>query len=285
MGPTPPNSLYTAYYGTTAQDKEENNVGGLLRYEHDLAGGRGTVYASLSRSMRTADATERYIASNGSVDNRWVGNPNIDPERHHQADLGILWKGDGWQADASLFYDDVADYILRDRLHGVGGLGADNSTIYRNVDATLFGGEVSLNKRIGSNWSAAIGLAYVQAENDTDDRPIAQTPPLEGILSLDYSRAAWQAGARVRAAARQSRVDTDPTTGSGLDAQKTPAWAVLDLHGSYMVNESVSIDLGIDNVFDRDYAQHLNRANSFDPTQVQVNEPGRSAWLKLTAMF
>ena len=33
------------------------------------------------------------------------------------------------------------------------------------------------------------------------------------------------------------------------------------------------------------YAQHLNRGNAFDPTQIQVNEPGRSAWLRMTATF
>jgi iron complex outermembrane receptor protein len=38
-------------------------------------------------------------------------------------------------------------------------------------------------------------------------------------------------------------------------------------------------------VFDKNYPQHLNRANAFDPTQVQVNEPGRSAWLKVKATF
>lgn len=283
MGGVSPNTLYNMYYGTTAQDHQEDNLGGLLRFEHDLQGRRGTVYLGLSRAMRTADATERYMASNGTPNMRWVGNPNLDPERHHQAELGVLWHADSWQADASVFYNDVADYILRDRSHGI--IPGDNSTIYRNIDATLFGGEVSLSRRLDANWQVKAGMAYVQAHNDTDDRAIAQTPPLEGMFSVDYTDLDWSLGGRVRAAARQSRVDLDPTVGSGLDAQKTPAWAVLDLYGSYQLSEAVSINFGVDNVFDRDYAQHLNRANSFDLTQVQVDEPGRSAWLKFSAIF
>jgi len=279
---TSPNDLYTQYYGTVARARDEDNVGGLLRYEHDLADDRGTVYLGLSRAMRTADATERYIASNGMANMRWVGNPNLDPERHHQAEVGLNWRADGWQGDFSVYYNDVADYILRDRSHGVGG---DNSTIYRNVDATLVGGEASLERRFNARWRGGLGLAYVRANNDTDDRPIAQTPPLEGVVSLDYSAPQWQFGGRVRAAARQTRVDTDISVGSGLDAQETPAWAVLDLHGRYEVNDAVSVDFGIDNLFDRDYAQHLNRASAFDPAQVQVDEPGRSAWLRLSARF
>jgi hypothetical protein len=27
----------------------------------------------------------------------------------------------------------------------------------------------------------------------------------------------------------------------------------------------------------------LNRANDFDPVQVQINEPGRNVWLRLSA--
>ena len=41
------------------------------------------------------------------------------------------------------------------------------------------------------------------------------------------------------------------------------------------------INAGVANVFDRTYANHLNRSNVFDPTVVQVNEPGRTYWLRL----
>jgi iron complex outermembrane receptor protein len=60
---------------------------------------------------------------------------------------------------------------------------------------------------------------------------------------------------------------------------------VLDLYGRYELNDNLTIDVGVDNVFDKNYAQHLNRSSSFDPTQVQVNEPGRSAWVAVSAYF
>ena len=92
----------------------------------------------------------------------------------------------------------------------------------------------------------------------------------------------------MRAAAKQTRVDTASSSGiegQGLDVGKTSGWAVLDLYASYEVSDSVTVDIGMDNVFDKTYAQHLNRANAFDPTQVQVNEPGRSGWVKVSATF
>ena len=60
---------------------------------------------------------------------------------------------------------------------------------------------------------------------------------------------------------------------------------MLDLYGRYKVSERVSLDFGVDNLFDKEYAQHLNRSSAFDPTQVQVNEPGMSAWIKVSAKF
>ena len=289
MGPAvflSPNDLYLTYYGVQAERETDHNVGGLLRYERDFASKRGTVYVGVSRSVRNADATERFMASNNpmSARNRWVGNPDLDPEKHHQLEVGLVLHGNDWDAEGSVFYNDVSDFILRDRDTVVG----DRATIYRNIDATLFGGEAKLAYRFSPNWRGEIGLAYVRADNDTDDRAIAQTPPLEGLVGLEYTRDRWVAGGRLRAAARQTRVDTESSTGiegDGLDVQKTPGWGVLDLYANYEVNDRFSIDIGMDNVFDNDYAQHLNRSNSFDPDQVQVDEPGRSAWIKVSTTF
>ena len=285
-GPMSPNQLYAIYYkGAQAHRVTDHNIAGLLRYEHDLADRAGTLYASLSRSVRTPDATERYMASNGVTPAaRWVGNPDIDPETHHQIEVGAVITGERWQAEGSVYYNDVSDYILRDRYTAAG----NNASIFRNVDATLIGGEAKVSYRFTSNLHGEAGVAYVRAENDTDDRPIAQTPPLEALVTLEYMQERWIGGARVRAAATQTRVDTASSTGiagQGLDVGETSGWAVLDLYGRYDVTDSLRLDIGVDNILDKTYAQHLNRANAFDPTQVQVNEPGRSGWVKLTASF
>jgi iron complex outermembrane receptor protein len=288
MMPRSPNQLYALYYnGAQADKKRDDNIGGLLRLEHDLARINGTLFAGVSRSVRTPDASERYLASNGSMTMpAWVGNPDIDSEKHHQVELGIVLHGSRWDAEGSVYYNDVDDFILRDRRDDVPM--APEASIYRNIDATLYGGELRLGYRWSDNWRSHFGLAYVRAKNDTDDRDIAQTPPLEGTISLDYSAGDWDAGARVRAAAQQTKVDTTSSTGiegDGLDVRKTPGWGVLDLYARYELNDNLTVDVGVDNLFDKNYAQHLNRANAFDPTQVQVNEPGRSAWLAISAAF
>ena len=58
MGGHSANQSYAEYYGSNADDKDETNIGGLLRYEKEIGNGL-SFFTGLSRSVRTADSTER----------------------------------------------------------------------------------------------------------------------------------------------------------------------------------------------------------------------------------
>lgn len=280
FGSTSPDALYTTYYGRASSDRTENNFGGLLRAEHDISP-RLTLFADLSRSVRTADATERFMAGAGTAP--WVGNPYLKPEKHHQLDLGATTGGEKWSATASAFYDDVQDFIMRDNARSQNGILVTNSaaTVYRNIDATLTGleleGSYSLTPVLNLNGT----LDWTYGQNDEDDDALAQIPPLEGHVALEYTPGDWSLGSRVNFAARQYRID-DGT--SQRDPGETDGWATLDLYGAYKL-KPFELRIGVSNVFDEDYARHLSRSNAFDPTEVQVNEPGRSAYVRLYARF
>ena len=272
-----PADLYRIYYGVDGREAAtENHLGGLVRYSRTIW--QGQLYAVASRTFRTADATERFIASNSPrLSMRWVGNPALDPERHDQLELGWAIQRAEWGLRVSMFENRIDDYILRDRFHAPG----NNATIYRNIDARYRGGEVSTEVRHRNGWQAGVDVGYVRATNLDDRRPIAQTPPLEGTLKIERRLAKSAFGVHLRAAARQDRIDADPTTGSGLDAGPTAGWAVVDVFASRDLNRSWQVRVGIDNLFDREYAQHLNRSSAFDATQVRVDEPGRAIWVSV----
>ncbi len=64
---------------------------------------------------------------------------------------------------------------------------------------------------------------------------------------------------------------------------------MFSLNGGYRFNDALSLTAGIDNLFDRAYAEHLNLAGSADfgypADPVRINEPGRSAWVKLNYKY
>ncbi|TDY04242.1 TonB-dependent copper receptor [Thiohalophilus thiocyanatoxydans] len=282
-----PNTLYSDYYGKTATPSDETNVGALLRYEQDLADQPVTLFTGLSRTVRTADATERFMASdNMTASSIWVGNPDLEPEAHHQIDAGLDYQGERSRGSLTIYYDRVNDYILRDRARGQDGvLRSDLATVYRNVDAELYGVDLEGSHQWSNRWSSDLSIAYVRATNTTESRPIAQTPPLEGTLSLEYRKTDWRLGAELRAVAEQSRVEDDINTDSGLDAGQTAGFTVYNLYGTYRLNKQSKINFGVDNVTDKTYAEHLNKPSAFDTTVVQVNEPGRSYWAKVNVVF
>lgn len=276
------NQSYQFYYGTTETDQSETNVGGLLRYEKDLAN-ELSFFTGISRSVRTADATERginkWVADAAA---RWVGNPAIDPEKHHQFDVGLSKSTDTLSWNGTVFYDDVSDYILRDSASGqTGVLQTDGATIYRNVDARLYGAELESVLRLSDAFDLSGSLAYVHATNTTDDRAIAQTPPLNGKVQLDYKHTKWNLGTRINFASKQDRIDDL----SPVNDTETAGYGTLDLYGKYKVNKNTNLRMGVDNVLDKAYAEHASRANLFDPVVVKVNEPGRTIWAKLTVDF
>lgn len=277
-----PNQLYELYYGYQSQDWSASEWGGLVRYERYLVS-KLTLFTGLSRSTRAADTTERFLGSdNMMAAKRWVGNPQLAPAKHNQLDLGLSSQSQGTTWSVTGFVDQADDFILRDRAHGQEGiLQNDNATIYRNVEARLIGIEAEGSYRPTAHLRLAGTASWVQGDNRTDDRPLAQIPPLQGWMQLDYGVDQWGGAALFRWASAQTRVDDDPSTGSGQDYGETPGYGVLDLSGRYRIVESLSIFAGVDNLFDRTYANHLNRGNLFDPEPVRINEPGRTFWVRL----
>lgn len=285
-----PRALWTRYYGAEAARSrgDDLGVGALLRYARPLASG-AVLSTSLSRSVRVADASERFLAANGSpADRRWVGNPGLKPEVQHQLDIGWQQTTASGLYELSGWYNDVSDYITRDRARGQAGiLQRDGASIYRNVEARLYGAEARWIHDLSRSLSTELTLAWTRGDNRSDGRPLPLIAPLSGQLGLRWA-ASESIGtlARLRFAARQDRVDASAITGSALDAGVSPGWAVLDLQLSWQ-SGAHRLRLHLDNVFDRAYAEHVSRANAdpFNPEAVRVNEPGRSLGVEWSVGF
>jgi len=277
MGAHTPLSQYTAYYGVTETDSHEDNVGGFVSWTHRL-NDYYTLGSNFSRSVRSADATERYIAKNPMMGKDWIGNPQIAPEKHHQIevvlanrDTQLNWALAGW-------YNRVDDYILR---YSNGA-----ADLYKNVDAELYGIEAELSYALNTYLTLGSSLAWLKGKNKDDGASLSRISPLELTTSLDYHKQNWTLGAEWKLVALQNDVclSSDIACG-GQDVRKTPGYGVVNIHGEYAAKSGLVLAVGIDNLFDKAYTLHESRDYVLDAAPIQVAEPGQNIWMRLSAKF
>ncbi|MCP4595591.1 TonB-dependent copper receptor [Neptuniibacter sp.] len=276
MGAHTPLSQYTSYYGVTDTDSTENNVGGFASWTHRF-NDQYTVETTLSRSVRTADATERYIAKNPMMGTDWIGNPQIDPEKHHQIEAVFASSGDNLNWSVTGWYNRVNDYILR--------YNTGSADLYKNVDAQLYGIEAEANYQLSDSLSLATALAWLKGKNKDDGTHLSRISPLELNTSLDYSKQQWKLGAEWKLVAEQNDVCLSSDACGGQDVRQTPGYGIVNLHGEYASKSGVVVAMGVDNLFDKAYTLHESRDYVLDSGPVQVTEPGQNIWVRLSAKF
>ncbi|KOR30584.1 hypothetical protein TI04_05070 [Achromatium sp. WMS2] len=266
---------YSSTNGATMASDNAGLMAGFLRYEQDLQELPVTIYVGLGHAERPMDYWE------ASTYNGLVATSKIDPERNTQLDLGVLWDTDTLSASASLFYSKMNDYILITP-------GASTAVRVRNVDATRWGGELDGAWRFMPDWTLRGSLAYTWGQNDSMDVALAQTPPLEAKLGLDYKTGPWTVAGLLRMVSDQDRVHVGYGNIVGTDLGKSSGFATLALNASYRPSKNWLVSVGVDNIFDQPYAEHISR-NGVDITgfeqTTRVNEPGRFMWLKVTAEY
>ena len=270
----------------TADDTRADTLpSGFIRYEHDLADSPTTLYAGLGHAERFPDYWELFSPNSGPVGSLNAFD-SIKPEKTTQLDIGLQYKSRDLEAWVSAYAGTVHDYILFDYTPTAMG----TSSRAENINARIMGGELGAAYNLTSNWKADATLAYAWGKDTTHDTALPQMPPLDARFGLTYSQDTWSAGALWRVVAAQNRIDQNKGNVVGKDYDKSPGFAVFSLNGAYRIDPHWKVSSGIDNLFGKDYAEHLNLAGNAgfgypasDPQA--INEPGRTFWTKVDMSF
>jgi len=266
--------------------RESQLASGFARYEHRLASSATTLYAGLGYVSRFPDYWE--LIKNESATS--VTAFGTMPEKTTQLDLGANATLGAVDLAVAVFASDVQDFNLVQSNYAKpsGMMGTRMAVITRNVDASTWGGEVSAGWRFAEHWRADASLAYTHGTNDTDNRPLAQIPPLESRLALAYTRATWSVGGLVRLVSDQDRLAVNQGNIVGQDIGPSEGFAVVSLNASCRLSDRLRLSVGADNLLDETYAEHISRAGTMlagYPQTTRVNEPGRVLWARLDLTF
>jgi iron complex outermembrane receptor protein len=261
----------------------DKNLSGAVTFMLPL-GGSWSVSAGAGSVARAPDANERYSdrapSKKSQISAEFMGDPGLRPERSNQLDLGVEAAYPRWSASLNVFTQRIDDHITIEATTLPPQSAMSAPTVYRyvNGDASYRGAELASTIALASTLTMSSGLAYLWGEDLTLGEPALGVSPLNGNASLRWEPVTDRfLEASVRAFARQDRVSV--TRGE----IETPAYGTLDLQGGFRLPRGATLRFGVNNVFDSEYANHLNARNPF--TSASVAEPGRVFFGRMSFQF
>lgn len=233
-----------------------------------------TAQLNFGEAMRPPTLTERYadgeyIAMLQSGFTRLISRLELPPERLWQIDAGLSCDYDRFRGRVSAFYSFIQNFSTFTVLSAVDPTGARLVFTYNTPLATLAGFESYAERDLNDYWTLFGSGLYVGGRDQTLGAPLTQIYPLEGRVGLRLhdpeGGQRWGVELAARAVAHQFRLGTlrvgEPESPLGLREvveQPTGGFTVWNLRSYYNMTERLSVVLGINNVFDRNYIEHLS---------------------------
>ena len=248
--------------GTISNDF--SNFNGSIGLKKDFS--NSTFRFNISSGFRAPNIIELFAdgVHHGSFQYK-KGNSNLVAEKSIQTDLSLQVNNQNSLVSFDLFFNEISDYIYLAPSNGF----EDGFRVYDYLqqDATLYGGEIHLNKETGISWlSYYTSLEFIYAET-TDGEALPFISPLtfNQVFNLDFSDN-YSLEIDFLAKAKQGRVSTFEET--------TDGYTLLNLSGVWetqFLDNELDIFWSINNVFDKEYYDHLSRLKT-----AGIHEMGRN---------
>ena len=267
----------------TDTERKETLPSGFVRIESELAEHVKT-YAGLGYVERVPDYWElfstKYHQSTGTTF------ADLENEKTAQFDAGYQYEQGAFKSWASVYAGLIQDYILV-AYTPTGSMGRLEAKS-RNVDATIAGAEAGVAYQLTDQIQTDISAMYAWGENTTDHTALPQIAPLEGRFNLRYVQEKYNLGLLWRVVAAQDRTSYREGNIIGYDLEDSKGFGTLSLNGTYNIQKDLDLSVGIDNVLNKNYAEHLNKLGSsgFDYAATeQFNNIGRNYWARISMKF
>jgi iron complex outermembrane recepter protein len=278
-------NLYFAYHTTRLTSKTNNFPSGNARLSYKSGFGM-EIGGGIGHTVRVPDARERYFALK-RMGMDWVGNPSLEPSRNTGFDGKVSFRRQSLLMESNLYLDYINDFISvvpQARANMVSGVMNANARSYRNVNARMYGGEFLISYLFTQRLFVSSDLSYVRGTRNPVpeigilDPDLAEIPPLRSRMSLRYDTGRFFGEAEGVFEGRQENVD------STLGEQPTAAYGIANLRGG--VNyKKLSVKLSLNNIFGRQYYEHLSYQRDPFRSGARVYEPGRNLLVNLSYRY
>lgn len=272
-------------------DRKETLPSAFIRLESQHPEHDAKTYIGLGYVERVPDYWELFSTAHGNSGMPTPTFNDLDTEKTLQLDLGYQHQHGALKSWASAYAGLVNDYILMSyHNHATGGHGHGSSfsASAKNVDATIAGAEAGIGYDFTDAIQADVSAMYAWGENTDTHKPLPQIAPLEGRLNVRYVQDKYTFGLLWRVVAKQDRISLHQGNIVGYDMNESKSFNTLALNASYNLAKDINIAVGVDNVFDKAYTEHLNKAGSSGfgfASEEQFNNIGRNYWARMSMKF
>ena len=272
-------ALYQKFYGTTPERNRKNfYASGYVNFNYSI-NANNTLSFGFGHSARTPDPEERYIFLLKPV-GIWLGNPNLNPVKNNEFDLGYRGSIGGLKVNLNAFYRYMTDYITLTKVKENGKM----YILYENTDAYMLGADAKLTYdlmdclRLISVTSYLYGHQNTNGSKYINSSHIPDLVPLRERLVVKFHKPRYSVEVETILSARQTRVNTD------VYEKPTPGYGIVNLRADYKY-KGFYLEAGVDNIFDKEYYSYTDYYSNPFNTGIKLPMPGRTYYLNVAYRF
>ncbi|MDX2429258.1 MAG: TonB-dependent receptor, partial [Xanthomonadales bacterium] len=281
-------------FNESDRNKKDNQWSAMLKASRQTSANT-RLNLGLGRKVRSPSYQERYLwlpmeATAGLADGyTYIGDINLKPETSFELTAGVDWSANRFKLTPEVYYRDVDNYIQgvpsTNMIANMFAMMASGSLPlqFANVDAKLYGVDLGYEFEISEAWLLRGNLGYVRGKRKDITDNLYRIAPLSSFLELTWQRESYFVAIESIAASRQDKVS------AYNNEQTTSGWGIANLRGGIRLNRAFDISLGVENIFDKAYQDHLggyNRVAGSDvPLRERLYSKGRNYYIRINATW
>ena len=281
-------------FNESDRDKKDDQWSAMLKASRQTSANT-RLNLGLGRKVRSPSYQERYLwlpmeATAGLADGyTYIGDVNLKPETAFELTAGLDWSASRFKLTPEIYYRDVNNYIQgvpsTNKVANMFAMMASGRLPlqFANVDAKIYGVDLGYEFEISEEWLLRGNLGYVRGKRKDISDNLYRIAPLSSFLELSWQYESYFVALESIAAFRQNKVS------AYNNEQTTSGWGIANLRGGISLSRVFDISLGVENIFDKAYQDHLggyNRVAGSDvPLRERLYSRGRNYYIRLNASW
>jgi len=226
------------------------------------------------RAPNVDDVAKVFDSEPGSV---VVPNSDVKPEYSYNIDFAVIKRFDDVvRVELNTFYTWLRDAMVRRNFEFNGEefimYDSELSRVEAVVNAGkayIYGASADLTFELNQHFTFNAHITYTDGKDISNNEPLRHVAPLFGKSGLTYKAEKIKVELYSEFNGEKEIEDFSPSEQNKphiYTEDGSPAWATLNTKASYQINESLRLNAGIENIFDKHYR----------PYSSGISAPGRN---------